>query len=55
MSGWKDKVQQIAQRNRQEIVRAKLTKREMMRLGLLTAGGGLILKQGLVRGPSAAP
>ena len=47
MPGWKDKVQQVAQRNRQEIVKAKLSKREMIRLGLLTAGGSLIVKQGL--------
>jgi hypothetical protein len=47
MTSWKDKVQLQAQRNRQEIVKAKLDRREMMRLGLLTAGGSLILKQGL--------
>ncbi len=47
MAGWKDKVALTAQRNRQEIVKAKLDRREMMRLGLLTAGGGLILKHGL--------
>jgi FtsP/CotA-like multicopper oxidase with cupredoxin domain len=47
MTSWKDKVQQQAQRNRLDIVKAKLSKREMMRLGLLTAGGSLILKQGL--------
>jgi FtsP/CotA-like multicopper oxidase with cupredoxin domain len=47
MTSWKDKVQLQAQRNRQEIVAAKLDRREMMRLGLLTAGGTLVLKQGL--------
>src|ERR1700709_669331 len=47
MPSWKDKVQQQAQRNRQEIVKAKLSRREMARLGLLTAGGSLIVKQGL--------
>jgi FtsP/CotA-like multicopper oxidase with cupredoxin domain len=47
MTSWKDKVQQQAQRNRLDIVKAKLSKREMIRLGLLTAGGSLILKQGL--------
>jgi FtsP/CotA-like multicopper oxidase with cupredoxin domain len=47
MTSWKDKVALTAQRNRQEIVKAKLNRREMMRLGLLTAGGSLILKQGL--------
>src|SRR5947209_10602007 len=47
MTSWKDKIQLQAQRNRQEIVKAKLDRREMMRLGLLTAGGSLIVKQGL--------
>ena len=47
MSNWKHKVAEIAQRNRQEIVKAKLSRREMMRLGLLTAGGTLIAKAGL--------
>jgi FtsP/CotA-like multicopper oxidase with cupredoxin domain len=47
MTSWKDKVQQQAQRNRQDIVKAKLSRREMVRLGLLTAGGSLVVKQGL--------
>jgi FtsP/CotA-like multicopper oxidase with cupredoxin domain len=47
MTSWKDKLALIAQRNRQEIVKAKLSRREMMRLGLLTAGGSLIVKAGL--------
>jgi FtsP/CotA-like multicopper oxidase with cupredoxin domain len=47
MASWKDKLALTAQRNRQEIIRAKLSRREMMRLGLLTAGGGLIIKKGL--------
>ena len=42
MTSWKDKLALTAQRNRQEIVKAKLDRREMMRLGLLTAGGALI-------------
>src|SRR5262249_14111708 len=46
MSSWKDKLALIAQRNRQEIVKAKLDRREMMRLGLLTAGGTLVHKAG---------
>ena len=41
MTSWKDKLALTAQRNRQEIVKAKLNRREMMRLGLLTAGGSL--------------
>ena len=47
MASWKDKLALTAQRNRQEIVKAKLDRREMMRLGLLTAGGALIAKAGL--------
>src|SRR6478735_1871541 len=47
MTSWQDKLALTAQRNRQEIVHAKLSKREMMRLGLLTAGGTLALKSGL--------
>ena len=47
VASWKDKLALTAQKNRQEIVRAKLNRREMMRLGLLTAGGTLIVKQGL--------
>jgi FtsP/CotA-like multicopper oxidase with cupredoxin domain len=47
MSSWKEKVQLAAQRNRLEIVKAKLSRREMMRLGLLTTGGSLVVKQGL--------
>jgi FtsP/CotA-like multicopper oxidase with cupredoxin domain len=47
MTSWKDKLALTAQRNRQEIIKAKLNRREMMRLGLLTAGGALIAKAGL--------
>jgi FtsP/CotA-like multicopper oxidase with cupredoxin domain len=47
VASWKDKVLRQAQRNRLEIVKAKLSRREMIRAGLLTAGGSLILKQGL--------
>ena len=47
MTSWRDKLALTAQRNRQEIVKAKLNRREMMRLGLLTAGGSLIAKAGL--------
>ena len=47
MASWKDRLALTAQRNRQEIVKAKLSRREMMRLGLLTAGGSLVLKKGL--------
>ncbi|MGA8196112.1 MAG: multicopper oxidase domain-containing protein [Acetobacteraceae bacterium] len=47
MPSWKDKLALTAQRNRQEIVKAKLDRREMMRLGLLTVAGSLIAKAGL--------
>ena len=47
MTSWKDKLALTAQRNRQEIIKAKLSRREMMRLGLLTSGGALIAKAGL--------
>src|SRR3978361_1238638 len=47
MASWKDKMALTAQRNRQEIVKAKLTRRDMMRAGLLTASGSLIVKAGL--------
>ena len=47
MASWKDRLALTAQRNRQEIVKAKLDRREMMRLGLLTAGGALIAQAGL--------
>jgi hypothetical protein len=33
MASWKDKLALTAQRNRLEIVKAKLNRREMMRLG----------------------
>src|SRR6266849_10859972 len=47
MSSWRERLAVVAQRNRLEIVKAKLSRREMMRLGLLTAGGALIAKHGL--------
>jgi FtsP/CotA-like multicopper oxidase with cupredoxin domain len=47
MADWQDRLAVIAQRNRQEIVHAKLSRREMMRLGLLTSTGSLVLKAGL--------
>ena len=53
MPSWKDRLALTAQRNRQEIVKAKLDRREMMRLGLLTAGGSLIAKAGLSSRASA--
>lgn len=50
MGGWREKLALTAQRNRLEIVKAKLSRREMVRLGLLTAGGTLVAKAGLSAG-----
>ena len=47
MASWREKLALTAQQNRQEIVKAKLSRREMMRMGLLTTGGSLVIKQGL--------
>jgi len=47
MASWKHRIALTAQRNRQEIVKAKLNRRDMLRMGLLTAGGSLVVKQGL--------
>ncbi len=47
MASWQEKLALTAQRNRQEIVKAKLSRREMMRLGLITASGALVAKVGL--------
>lgn len=47
MSNWRHKLALTAQRNRREIVKANLSRRDMMRMGLLTAGGSLVIKQGL--------
>ena len=47
MKSWKVRLALTAQRNRQEIIKAKLSRREMMRMGLLTAGGTLVAKAGL--------
>lgn len=47
MSSWQQKLAVTARRNRQEIIAAKLSRREMVKYGLLTAAGTLALKQGL--------
>ena len=52
MTSWKDRLALTAQRNRQEIVKAKLDRREMMP-GFATAGGSLIAQAGPVPGRSA--
>jgi hypothetical protein len=43
MSSWRDKLRQRAAQNRREIINAKLSRRDLCKLGLLTAGGTLIL------------
>ena len=47
MADWQDRLARIAQRNRQDIVNAKLSRRDMVRHGLLTAAGTLVVKSGL--------
>lgn len=47
MPDWQHRLALIAQHNRQEIINAKLSRREMARLGLLTAAGSLVVKAGL--------
>ncbi len=47
MTSWRHRLAVIAQRNRREIIEAKLTRRDLAKLGLLTAGGMLVLKNGL--------
>lgn len=44
---WRTKLDLIAQRNRRAIVAANLSRRDMIRMGLVTAGGTLALKKGL--------
>jgi FtsP/CotA-like multicopper oxidase with cupredoxin domain len=46
---------EIARKNRQEIVRAGVTRRELIRLGLLTSSGSLISKGGLSAQTSCVP
>lgn len=54
MASWRERLALTAQRNRREIVKAKLTRREMVRLGLVTAGGTLVAKQGLSAGVTSS-
>ena len=42
-----EKLAEIARKNRQEIIEAKLTRREMIKLGLLTTNGLLVASSGL--------
>ena len=43
---WSTKLALIAQRNRRDIVAANLSRRDMIRMGLVTAGGTLRSKRG---------
>jgi FtsP/CotA-like multicopper oxidase with cupredoxin domain len=43
----REKERQTATRNRRELIKARLSRRALMKLGLLTSGGYLILKNGL--------
>src|SRR5260221_33594 len=47
MSSYQARMALAAQRIRREIVKARLTRREMVKFGLLTATGTLALKPGL--------
>src|SRR5262245_45287641 len=45
--GWQRKLAETARRNRVELIDAKLTRRELFKLGLLAGSGYLITKLGL--------
>jgi FtsP/CotA-like multicopper oxidase with cupredoxin domain len=47
MAGWKQKLAETARKNRVEIVDAKLSRRDLFKMGLLTGGGFLVTKMGL--------
>ncbi|MCE9628257.1 MAG: multicopper oxidase domain-containing protein, partial [Candidatus Eisenbacteria bacterium] len=47
MLTWKQKLAETARKNRVEIVDAKLTRRDLFKMGLLTSGGFLVAKAGL--------
>lgn len=44
---WNEKLNRIARRNRREIIAARLSRRELLKLGLLTSAGVLAQKRGL--------
>ena len=46
-AGWKRNLAETSRRNRLELVEAKLTRRDLFNLGLLTASGFLVTKLGL--------
>jgi len=47
MMTWKQKLAETARRNRVELVDAKLSRRDLFKMGLLTSGGFLVAKAGL--------
>ncbi len=47
MAGWKQQLAETARKNRVEIVEAKLTRRDLFKMGLLTSSGFLVAKMGL--------
>jgi FtsP/CotA-like multicopper oxidase with cupredoxin domain len=47
MAGWKQKMTETARKNRVELVDAKLSRRDLFKLGLLTSSGFLVTKLGL--------
>ena len=47
MAGWKQKLTETARQNRVELVEAKLSRRDLFKMGLLTSGGFLVAKLGL--------
>ena len=47
MAGWTQRLAETARRNRVDLVEARLTRRDLAKLGLLTAAGYLVTKLGL--------
>ena len=47
MLTWKQKLAETARKNRVELVDAKLSRRDLFKMGLLTGGGFLVTKMGL--------
>ncbi|HEY6194433.1 MAG TPA: multicopper oxidase domain-containing protein [Candidatus Eisenbacteria bacterium] len=47
MAGWKQKLAETARKNRVELIDAKLSRRDLFKLGLLTSSGFLVTKLGL--------
>lgn len=54
MAGWKQRMVETARRNRVEVVEARLTRRDLVKLGLVTTAGFLVTKLGLSARAAAA-